>query len=155
MAQVITVEPSTANGCQTFDLHIGNLGFKTPLGYVGAGTFEAPYKTMGKFDTNMDTAIALNAHGGTSQGQGGQSGNFEGALAYHAMMGPLEIGYMYAATDNSTNDNTNTDRGDYSIGLTAKDMFMMDLLLVMQDSHDDEVSGGEGKIMINFLHHTR
>ena len=68
MAQVTTVEPSTANGCQTFDLHIGNLGFMTPLGYVGAGTFEAPYKTMGKFDTNMDTAIALNAHGGTSQG---------------------------------------------------------------------------------------
>ena len=34
--------------------------------------------------------------------QGGQSGNFEGALAYHAMMGPLEIGYMYAATDNSS-----------------------------------------------------
>ena len=25
-----TVEPSTANGCQTFDLHIGNLGFMTP-----------------------------------------------------------------------------------------------------------------------------
>ena len=47
----------------------------------------------------MDTAIALNAHGGTSQGQGGQSGNF-GALAYHAMMGPLEMD-MYAATDNS------------------------------------------------------
>ena len=41
----------------------------TPYGYVGAGTFESPYKTMGKFDTNMDTAIALNAHGGTSQGK--------------------------------------------------------------------------------------
>ena len=136
---------TTANGCQTFNLHIGNLGFMTPLGYVGAGTFEAPYKTMGKFDTNMDTAIALNAHGGTSQGQGGQSGNFEGALAYHAMMGPLEIGYMYAATDNTTNDVTNTDRGDYSLGITAKDMFMSGLTFGYARYHDDEVSGAEGE----------
>ena len=87
------------NGCQTFDLHVGNLGFMTPLGYIGAGTYESPYKTMGQFDENIDTALALNAHGGTSQGQGGIAGNFEGAIAYHAMMGPLEIGYMYAATD--------------------------------------------------------
>ena len=26
---------NNANGCQTFDLHIGNLGFMTPLGYLG------------------------------------------------------------------------------------------------------------------------
>ena len=66
--QVLTVEQVRQMDVRTFDLHIGNLGFMTPLGYVGAGTFEAPYKTMGKFDNNMDTAIALNAHGGTSQG---------------------------------------------------------------------------------------
>ena len=24
--------------CRTFDLHVGNLGFKTPYGYFGAGT---------------------------------------------------------------------------------------------------------------------
>ena len=31
----------------------------------------------GMFDDNMDTAIALNSHGGFSQGQGGIAGNFE------------------------------------------------------------------------------
>ena len=72
---------NNANGCQTFAMHVGNLGFMTPLGYIGAGTYEAPYKTMGQFDTNMDTAIALNAHGAFSQGQGGIAGNFEGAIA--------------------------------------------------------------------------
>ena len=56
---------ASENGCQTFDLHVGNLGFMTPLGYIGAGTYEAPYKTMGQFDENIDTALALNAHGGS------------------------------------------------------------------------------------------
>ena len=136
---------NNANGCQTFDLHIGNLGFMTPLGYLGAGTFEAPYKTMGMFDTNMDTAIALNSHGGFSQGQGGIAGNFEGAIAYHAMMGPLEIGYMYAATDNTANDLTNTDRGDYSLGITLKDMLVSGLTVGYARYHDDEVAGAEGE----------
>ena len=31
---------------------------------------------------------------------------------------------MYAATDNTANDVTNTDRGDYSIGVTVKDMLV-------------------------------
>ena len=83
MAQVVhetNCGTASANGCQTFDLHVGNLGFMTPLGYIGAGTYEAPYKTMGMFDDNMDTAISpLNSHGGFSQGQGGIAGNFEGA----------------------------------------------------------------------------
>ena len=96
----------------------------TGLGYIGAGTFEAPYKTMGQFDTNMDTAIALNSHGAFSQGQGGIAGNFESAIAYHAMMGPVELGFMYAASDNTATDHANTDRGDYSLGLTFKDMIM-------------------------------
>ena len=117
----------------------------TPLGYIGAGTFEAPYKTMGMFDDNMDTALALNSHGGFSQGQGGIAGNFEGALAYHAMMGPLEIGYMYAATDNTSNDLTNTDRGDYSIGVTVKDMFINGFTFGYARYHDDEVSGSDGE----------
>jgi len=136
---------NNANGCQTFDMHIGNLGFMTPLGYVGAGTFEAPYKTMGKFDTNMDTAIALNSHGGFSQGQGGIAGNFEGAMAYHAMMGPIELGFMYAATDNTANDNTNTDRGDYSLGITFKDMVMSGLTFGYATYNDNEVSGGDSE----------
>ena len=136
---------NNANGCQTFDMHIGNLGFMTPLGYVGAGTFEAPYKTMGQFDTNMDTAIALNSHGGFSQGQGGIAGNFEGAMAYHAMMGPIELGFMYAATDNTANDNTNTDRGDYSLGITFKDMVMSGLTFGYATYNDNEVSGGDSE----------
>ena len=135
---------TTENGCQTFDLHVGNLGFMTPLGYIGAGTFEAPYKTMGQFDSNIDTAIALNAHGGVSQGQGGIAGNFEGAIAYHTMVGPLEVGYMYAATDNTANDVTNTDRGDYSLGVTIKDMLIGGLTLGYARYHDDENSGAEG-----------
>ena len=136
---------NNANSCQTFDMHIGNLGFMTPLGYVGAGTFEAPYKTMGQFDTNMDTAIALNSHGGFSQGQGGIAGNFEGAMAYHAMMGPIELGFMYAATDNTANDNTNTDRGDYSLGITFKDMVMSGLTFGYATYNDNEVSGGDSE----------
>jgi len=132
---------ANANGCQTFDLHVGNLGFMTPMGYIGAGTYEAPYKTMGQFDNNMDTAIALNSHGGQSQGQGGIAGTFEGGIAYHAMMGPLEIGAMYAATKNTANDNTNTDRGDYSVGITAKDMFMSGLTFGFARYQDAEVSG--------------
>jgi hypothetical protein len=135
----------TENGCQTFDLHVGNLGFMTPLGYVGAGTFEAPYKTMGQFDTNMDTAIALNSHGAFSQGQGGIAGNFEGAVAYHAMMGPIELGFMYAASDNTAQDNTNTDRGDYSLGITFKDMIMNGLTFGYATYNDNEVSGGDNE----------
>jgi hypothetical protein len=117
----------------------------TPLGYIGAGTFEAPYKTMGQFDTNMDTAIALNSHGGFSQGQGGIAGNFEGAMAYHAIMGPIELGFMYAATDNTANDNTNTDRGDYSLGITFKDMVMSGLTFGYATYNDNEVSGGDSE----------
>jgi hypothetical protein len=130
-----------ANQCQTFDMHVGNLGFMTPMGYIGAGTYEAPYKTMGQFDTNMDTAIGLNSHGAQSMGQGGIAGNFEGGIAYHAMMGPLEIGAMYAATKNTANDNTNTDRGDYSVGVTAKDMFLSGFTFGFARYQDAEVSG--------------
>ena len=56
---------SEATSYRTFDLHVGNLGFKTPYGYFGVGTFETPYKTMGQYDKNIDTPVALNDHGGT------------------------------------------------------------------------------------------
>jgi hypothetical protein len=136
---------NNSNECGTFDMHVGNLGFMTPLGYIGAGTFEAPYKTMGQFDTNMDTAIALNAHGGFSQGQGGIAGNFEGAIAYHAMMGPIELGYMYASTDNTATDQSNTDRGDFSLGITFKDMIMSGLTFGYATYNDNEVAGGDSE----------
>ena len=136
---------NNSNECGTFDMHVGNLGFMSPLGYIGAGTFEAPYKTMGQFDTNIDTAIALNSHGGQSQGQGGIAGNFESAIAYHAMMGPIELGFMYAASDNTATDHANTDRGDYSLGITFKDMVMNGLTFGYATYNDNEVSGGDSE----------
>ena len=141
----VACSSASGNGCQTFALHVGNLGFMTGLGYIGAGTFEAPYKTMGMYDTNMDTAIALNGHGAFSQGQGGIAGNFEGAVAYHAMMGPVELGFMYAATDNTAEDRANTDRGDYSLGITFKDMIMGGLTFGYATYNDNEVSGGNSE----------
>ena len=136
---------NNSNECGTFDMHVGNLGFMTGLGYIGAGTFEAPYKTMGQFDTNMDTAIALNSHGAFSQGQGGIAGNFESAIAYHAMMGPVELGFMYAASDNTATDHANTDRGDYSLGITFKDMIMGGLTFGYATYNDNEVAGGNSE----------
>ena len=125
--------------CRTFNLHVGNLGFKTGFGYIGAGTYESPYKTMGQFDHNIDTAWALNQHGATSRSNAGIDGNFEGAISYHNQMGPLEIAYMYAVNDAQNNDETNTDQGDYSTGLQLKDMFMSGLVIgySRNHSHDD------------------
>jgi predicted porin len=130
---------NTTDDCRTFNLHIGNLGFKTGFGYIGAGTYESPYKTMGQFDHNIDTAWALNQHGATSRSNAGIDGNFEGAISYHNQMGPLEIAYMYAVNDAQNNDETNTDQGDYSTGLQLKDMFMSGLVIgySRNHSHDD------------------
>ena len=61
------------------------------------------------------------------------------------MMGPLEIGYMYAATDNTANDLTNTDRGDYSLGITLKDMLVSGLTVGYARYHAAEVAGAEGE----------
>jgi hypothetical protein len=91
----------------------------TPLGYVGMGTFESPYKTMGLYDTNMDTALALNEHGGTSKGNFGQAGTWEGALSYHAKMGPLELAYMRGVSDKA---NSSIGKGDYSFGISLTDL---------------------------------
>ncbi len=136
---------AAGSDCRTFDLHVGNLGFMTPVGYIGAGTFESPYKTMGFIDNNMDTAIALNSHGGQSMSNSGVAGTFEGGISYHLNMGPIEFGYMYAATDNSAPDNTNTDRGDFSVGVTFKDMLMNGLTFGYAAFHDNEVSGGDSE----------
>jgi len=111
---------SELTSCRTFNLHVGNLGIMTPLGYVGAGTFESPYKTMGMFDTNMDTALAMNAHGATSKGAFGQAGNWEASLSYHAKMGPLELAYMRGMSDKT---NANVRKGDYAFGISLTDVY--------------------------------
>lgn len=128
---------NNSNDCRTFNLHVGNLGFKTAFGYIGMGTYESPYKTMGQFDHNIDTAWALNQHGGTSRGNGGIDGNVEGMIAYHNQMGPLELAYQYAVNDTETaaGDQSNTDQGDYSMGLQLKDMFMPGLVLGYSRGH--------------------
>jgi predicted porin len=135
-----TSEDNTANcnttDCRTFNLHIGNLGFKTAYGYIGAGTYESPYKTMGQFDHNIDTAWALNQHGATSMGPGGIDGNLEGMLSYHNKIGPIEVAYMYAVNDATTGaNNANTAQGDYSMGLQLKDMFISGLVLGYSKGH--------------------
>jgi len=133
-----TTNCANVNDCRTFNLHIGNLGFKTAYGYFGAGTYESPYKTMGQFDHNIDTAWALNQHGGTSNGSGGIDSNVEGMLAYHNQIGPLEVGYMYAVNDNrpaNVINNSNTSQGDYIMGLQVKDMFISGLVLGYSKGH--------------------
>lgn len=109
---------NTANDCRTFNLHIGNLGFSTGLGYIGIGSFESPYKTMGYFDSNMDTALALNEHGGTSNGSFGQAGTWESTISYHAAMGPIEIAYMRGMAEADTA--ANVSKSDYAFGLKVK-----------------------------------
>ncbi|MEC9205838.1 MAG: porin [Pseudomonadota bacterium] len=124
---------ATLSDCRTFNLHVGNLGLMTPFGYVGAGTFESPYKTMGMYDTNMDTALALNEHGGTSKGAFGQAGTWESAISYHAKMGVFEIAYMRGMSDKA---NSNIGKGDYSVGITTKDLFLGGLELGFARIHD-------------------
>tara|TARA_Y100000389_G_C17435344_1_gene505155 strand:- start:691 stop:1794 length:1104 start_codon:yes stop_codon:yes gene_type:complete len=139
---------SESTSCRTFNLHIGNLGFKTGLGYIGVGTFESPYKTMGKFDNNMDTAIAMNAHGATSRGTFGQAGTMESMLTYHGHVGPAEIVYMVALSDDeatAATDRTNTDQGDYSLGIQFKDMFVHGLNVGYARNHDQSLNGASGE----------
>ena len=100
---------------------------------------------MGFIDNNMDTAIALNTYGGQSMSNSGVAGTFEGGISYHLNMGPIEFGYMYAASDNSAPDNTNTDRGDFSVGVTFKDMIVSGLTFGYAAFHDNEVSGGDSE----------
>ena len=114
-------------------MHVGNLGFKTPYGYFGAGTFESPYKTMGQFDNNMDTAIALNAHGGTSQGNSGIAGNVESMIAYSVTAGPATFAYMVAVSDSrGSNDNTNTDQIQLEYSTTSVFVLVHGLGFILQ-----------------------
>ena len=140
---------SESTSCRTFNLHVGNLGFKTGLGYIGVGTFESPYKTMGQFDNNVDTALAMNDHGAFSRGDFGVAGTMESMLAYHGQVGPFELAYMVALSDKDTSasaDRTNTDQSDYSFGIQVKDMFMPGLNVGYARNHDNEqASGGSGE----------
>ena len=126
--------------CRTFDLHIGNLGFATPLGYIGMGSFESPYKTMGMYDHNMDTAIALNGHGGTSDGAFGIAGAWDSSLSYHAAMGPFEIAYMRGLSEQS---DSNIAKSDYAFGLQVNHM-MPGLEFGFARSHDKSGDSGRG-----------
>ena len=108
---------SNAQDCRTFDLHIGNLGFQTPLGYIGMGSYESPYKTMGKYDHNMDTGIALNEHGGTSDGAFGIAGTWDSSLMLQTQVGPIEVAYMRGLSEQT--NNANVQKSDYSLGLRA------------------------------------
>ena len=124
---------ATLSDCRTFNLHIGNLGLMTPFGYVGAGTFESPYKTMGRYDTNMDTAIAMNQHGANGKGSFGQAGTWESAISYHGQVGPITIAYMRGMSDKA---NGTTNKGDYSLGLGTKDLILSGLELGWVRAHD-------------------
>ncbi len=126
------------NDCQTFELHTGNMGLETPLGYIGFGTFESPYKTFGMYDTTMDTAVALNQHGGFSKGTFGISSTWGGVLSYHAAMGPIEFAYMYGLSEQT---NASVQKRDYSYALKLKDLFLPGLEIGIATSHDNIDSG--------------
>jgi hypothetical protein len=124
--------------CRTFELHIGNLGLMTGLGYFGAGTFESPYKTMGMYDHNMDTATAMNAHGATSKGSYGIAGTWEGSISYHGKMGPVEIAYIRGMSDKA---NSNVQEKDFAYGLTIN--AVTNLEFGFARTHDKSEGDGE------------
>ena len=130
-----------ARDCRTIDLHVGNLGFLTGLGYIGIGSFESPYKTMGNFDSNMDTGLALNAHGGTSNGSFGQAGTWESSLSYHAAMGPIEIAYMRGMAE--ANTEANVSKSDYAFGIKVKHI-MPGLEFGFARTHDKSQDSNRG-----------
>lgn len=132
---------TNARDCRTINLHVGNLGFLTGLGYVGIGSFESPYKTMGQYDSNMDTGLALNAHGGTSNGSFGIAGTWESSISYHAAMGPLEIAYMRGMAEADTD--ANVSKSDYAFGLKIKHM-MPGLEFGYARTHDKSANSNAG-----------
>jgi hypothetical protein len=134
-----------ARDCRTFNLHVGNLGFLTGLGYIGIGSFESPYKMMGMYDSNMDTALALNQHGGTSNGSHGIDGTWDSSISYHAAMGPIEVAYMRGMAEATSGSNaaSNVNKGDYAFGLKFKHI-MPGLEFGMARSHDSSASTGAG-----------
>lgn len=130
---------ATLSDCRTINLHVGNLGLATPLGYIGAGTFESPYKTFGQYDTNMDTAVAMNRNGAQSDGNFGIAGTWESALSYHAKMGPVTLAYMYGMSDRA---NAGIQSGDYSYGIKFNDFLVSGLEFGVAATHDNEEGGG-------------
>ena len=130
-----------ARDCRTFNLHVGNLGFLTGLGYIGIGSFESPYKTMGQYDSNMDTGLALNAHGGTSNGSFGIAGTWESTLSYHAAMGPIEIAYMRGMAEADTE--ANVSKSDYAFGIRVKHI-MPGLEFGFARAHDKSLDSNRG-----------
>ena len=129
---------ATLSDCRTFNLHIGNLGFETPIGYIGAGTFESPYKTFGMYDQDMDTALGWNRHGSYSTGVFGVAGSWESSLSYHAKMGPVSIAYMHAMGEKA---NANTESGDYSYAIKFNDLLVSGLEFGVAATHDNRVGG--------------
>jgi len=133
---------SNAQDCRTFDLHVGNLGFQTALGYIGMGSYESPYKTMGKYDHNMDTAIALNEHGGTSDGTFGIAGAWESSIMLQTKIGPIELAYLRGMSEQT--NNTTVNKSDYSVGLRVADMFLPGLEVGFARNHDKSGDSNRG-----------
>ena len=133
---------SNAQDCRTFNLHVGNLGFQTALGYIGMGSFESPYKTMGMYDHNMDTAIALNNHGGTSDGAFGIAGTWDSSLSLHTMVGPIEVAYLRGMSEQT--NNANVQKSDYAVGLRVADMVLPGLELGFARNHDKSGDSNRG-----------
>ena len=133
---------SNAQDCRTFNLHVGNLGFQTALGYIGMGSFESPYKTMGMYDHNMDTAIALNQHGATSDGAFGQAGTWDSSLSIHTKLGPMEIAYLRGMSEQA--NNANVQKSDYAVGLRVADMVLPGLEFGFARNHDKSGASKRG-----------
>ena len=132
---------TAARDCRTIDLHVGNLGFLTGLGYIGMGSFESPYKTMGKYDSNMDTALALNNHGGTSDGAFGIAGTWDSSISYHGAMGPIEIAYMRGMAEGNTESNIG--KSDYAFGIRVQHI-MPGLEFGYVRAHDKSLDSNRG-----------
>ncbi len=130
-----------ANGsspCQTIELHVGHLGFMTPLGYLGMGSYETPYKTMGMYDHNMDTAIGMNGHGATSKTAFGIAGTWDSGIMYSGKVGPFEIAYLRGMGENANNNNVA--KNDYSFGIRTENLLLAGLELGVARTFDK--SGG-------------
>jgi len=100
---------------------------------------------MGMYDSNMDTALALNQHGGTSNGSHGIAGTWDSSISYHAAMGPIEVAYMRGMAEATSGSNaaSNVNKGDYAFGLKFKHI-MPGLEFGVARSHDSSASTGAG-----------
>lgn len=136
-----TTDANASSPCQTINLHVGNLGFMTPFGYLGMGSYESPYKTMGMYDQQMDTAWGMNEHGATSAGIFGQAGTWDSSLSYHGQVGPIEVAYMRGMSEQT---NSNVAKNDYSLGLRVENMIVSGLELGVARTYDKS-EGNDGQ----------